>query len=348
MAKAKLVNVEWILDALAEHRLGICQLDYEWHDAIPYSAIDVKGGLAKQIREHNRLIEELVLDYAVRMEAGRPFKGVVLHLQNDGIFKYGVVHGNHRLGAYSFANGDDIGALRNKRATVGAYVIQSEWSDDVEEFARFANNDDTSQPPGRGFKMANAVWAVKHRGRKLKEVEAQTGFKASAISARIRAEDTRAEIETMGVDTTALSAGHMTRIASLKHDKHKKHVAQIASELHLASDDVSKLVADLNKTRTEAKGNKIIQDELNRRKREAVGPRSGEDPPEIRRRKAFLKGVRQFEDLWLKGNDGRPITGLSDVGYAPQDRLARQEVAVRLGDLIKLMQRAARLKGGKK
>ncbi|MHC4178446.1 MAG: hypothetical protein ACYSWU_13125 [Planctomycetota bacterium] len=344
MAKAKITPVKWIEDPLTAESVRLIGQPFKVEPAIPYSQIDIRGGLHNKAREHNSLDEDLWLEYACKMEAGHPFKYVVLFLQNDGIFKYGVAHGNHRLRAYACRHNDDTKFLRSAKATVGAYVIQSPYTDDIEEYERLANGDEGSRQ-SRGYAMNNAMWLVQHRNMSLKMAHQRTGISEAQIRDKIQADNEVATLQKMGVDVATLSQKHLVRLASLKHDSHKKHLANIAVDENMSSDDLSKMVTQVNKLRTEARGNAYIHDEYNRRKREHVGPRAAADPPELRRRKVFLRGLRNFEDLWLKGNDGRPINSLSDVGISPQDRVFRQEVVSRGQDLIKVLQRVMRIKG---
>jgi len=339
----KLLTIPWIKDALTEEDLGLSGLTYEFNPAVPYSAIDPRS--PNRAREHSRLEEEVWADYALKMEAGSPFKAVTLYLVNDGVYQFGLAHGNHRFRAYAFAHNDNTKLLRSPKATLGAYVIQSHRTDDIEEYERLANSREGKRQ-SRDYAMTNAMWLVTNRKTTLKQAERRTGIKSEEISKAIRAGEIRSKVETLGVPTNHLTPSHLIRLSALKHDSHLKHIATIAEEGHMTSEDVSKMVSRVNKL-TEAKGNAHIHDEYNRTRRERCGPSNGREPPELRKRRLFLKAFRNFEDIWFKGNDGRAVKSLSDVGIAPQDRQVREEMATRARDLITVMQNAMRLKGVK-
>lgn len=339
----EIVKVPWIDDPLTEVDLELSGLAFA-REMVPYHQIDIAGGLHNPAREHSRLDQEAWENYALKMEAHSPFKRVVLYLVEDGVFKYGVAHGNHRLRAFAYLHNDDTRALKSPKAAVGAYVLSCKWSDDVEEYSRLANNREGVRQ-SQGHALNNAVWLVQNRKMTQKAAAERTGIPASAIGDAIAATRERARLETLGISTERLSQSHLVRIGSLRHDSHKKHVAAIANEGRLSSADVSALVTKVNRLRSEARGNELIHDEYNRTRRERVGPSNGHrEDPALRLRRLFLKGLRQSEDLWLKGADGRPVKRLSDVGIAPQDRQLRAEVASRVSDLIKVMQQATRLK----
>ena len=341
----KPVIFEWIKDSITEYKLERVGLTFHFDPAIRRSTIDIQGGLHNKARENNSLDEELWMDYALKMEAGNPFVGSVFFLLNNGLYVHGVAHGNHRLRAHAFAHNDDESFLKSAQATVGGYVVDSPYTDDVEEYERLANNCEGGRQ-SREYAMINALWLVQYRKMLLTAAAQETGISSEIIGRRITANKEREHIEKMGVETHNLTPSHFTRLASLKFDSHKKHLATLANETHLTSPGLSELVTNVKKLRTEAKGNQYIHDEFVRMRRERGGPKNGQEPPEQRRRRLFLKGLRQFENLWLKGNDGRPIHSLTDVGIAPQDCQVRQEVAVRITDLIILMRRAARLGEG--
>ncbi len=346
MSRPKIIEVPWIDDPLGEHDLNLSGLPFA-PELVPYSSIDIQGGLHNRAREHSSLIEELWEDYAQKMEAGNPFKRIVLYTVNDGVFKYCPAHGNHRLRALAYVHNDDTPTLKSSKVLVGAYVIPTGYTDDIEEFERLANNKEGARQSAE-YALRNAIWLVQNRNVSLKRAAERTGLKPGAISNSIRANDTRSRIENLGVDTHCLSEKHLTRLGSLKHDSHIKHLATIANEGKISSDDLSKLVTDVNHRRTEAKGNEHIHDTYNRMRREMTGPKNGKKPPELKRRDLFLKGLRAFEDMWLRGPDGNgPINNLSDVGIAAQDVQVRKELASRGKDLVTVLERVLRLKKGK-
>lgn len=330
----------WIRCPLTEARLDRCGLSWLFEPAVPFGGIDVVAGRHNMSRETTAIDEELALKYALRMQAGHPFKVSTLFLLNDGVFANGVSHGNHRLKGYEIFHNSDTRVL--KKCLIGAYVIQSSHNDDVEQYERLANCDE-GRPQSQEYSMRNAIWLHQHRGMSLIAAERETGVKSAEISKHITANVERLNLEKMGVETYALTPSHLVRIASLKHDSHKKHVATIANEAQMPKEELSKMVTVVRKMPTEAKGNAYIHDQYNRTRRERVGPTNGKEPVMQRRRRLFLKGVRQFEDLWLRGADGKAISSLADVGIAPQDRQVRQELASRFTEIIALMRKAARL-----
>lgn len=346
----KIPQVKWIEEALTVHDLVESRVAFNPSreppiSLVPYHVIDRPGGLHNRAREHSSLDDDLWMDYALKMDAGHPFKAITLYQVNDGVFQYGVAHGNHRLRAFAFFHNDDTKILRSPKALVGAYIIESAYNDDIEEYERLANSREGKRQ-SQEYALNNAIWLVQNRNMSLKRAEQRTGISADHISGCIKADETRARAERLGIDTNNLTRAHLTRMSSLKHDSHLKHLATIANDANLSSGDTSKMVTELNRLRTEAKGNDYLHNEYNRTRRERSGPRNNSEPPELRRRRLFLKGFRQFEDLWLKGNEGHPIHSLSDVGIDPQDRQVRAEMAGRAKDLIKLMQQAMRLKEG--
>lgn len=327
-------------DPLTEERLERSGLEYIFDPSVPFASIDVVAGRHNPAREGVALDEELCLEYAIKMGAKLPFKAVTLYLQNDGVFLHGVAHGNHRLAGVEIEQSHDTPAL--KKVVIGAYIIQSSHNDDVEQYERLANGDEGwRQSPA--YALKNAIWLHQHRGMSLKSAGADTGISPDTISNQITATTERLNLEKMGVETNELTPAHLVRIAALKHDSHKKHLAVIANDARMPSGELSKMVAVVRKMPTEAKGNQYIHDQYNRTRRERVGPREDREPLMQRRRRLFLKGIRQFEDLWLHGADGKAITSLSDVGISPQDRQVRQELASRFSELIDIMRRAARI-----
>lgn len=341
----KPIKEKWFEDALTIEDLGLSGLKHHFDPAVRYSTIDINGGRHNKARENPHLDEEHCLDLAGKMEAGHPFRAVTLFMLNDGIFVHGVAHGNHRLRSYALLHNDDTRFLKSAQAVIGAHVIESPYSDDVEEYERLANaREGRGLPPS--YQLNTAIWLVQHRKMSKKGAFERTGISAEVISGRIIADRERQYVETMGVETHNLTPTHLKRLASLTHDSHKKHLATLANDGHITSEDLSKMVTHVKKLRTEAKGNEYIHDEYNRTRRERCGPKNDREPPEQRRRRLFLKGLRQFEDLWLKGNDGRPIHSLNDVGISPQDRIVRQEIADRARELVGLMQKVMRLKNG--
>lgn len=332
------VKFEWIKDALTEHGMKEAGLTFHFDPAVRYSTVDVEGGHRNKVRQDNNLIEELWMKLALKMEAGSPFQAPVLFMLNDGLFVYGLAHGNHRMRSYSFVHNDNAAFLKSARATFGAYVIDSPYTEDVEEYERLANNPN-GESQARDYALINGVWLVQQRKLSLKVASQKSGISTTVISRKIAAEKEQQDIEKMGVETHNLTPSHFSRLASLKFESHKKHLATLANDSRISSEDLSREVAEIRKLRTEARGNEYIHDLDKRMRRERGGPK-GAELPTVRRRRLFLKGLRQFEDLWRKGNEGKAIHSLTAVGIARQDTQVRQDVAKRIKDLIRIMQNA--------
>jgi hypothetical protein len=262
-----------------------------------------------------------VLDYAQRMEAGHGFNMMVLWRIKDT--SYGILAGNHRHGAVEslLSDADD--------PTITAYVVPGPYGFDHKRFETTSNPMNGNRN-GENHALDTAVMLVREGDMSPRLAAAECGVTSERVSATIRADDVRCELECAKVDARKLTDTALTRISSIRAKANRLRVAEAILEANMVTSDVDALVAAVNKTTSVPKAKACVDKAIQQKQ---VDISTGYRSP---LRKRFRKPLRALTTVLYEGCNGRPIMSVKDIGLSKtNDKEAVADLARSASDVIR-------------
>lgn len=229
----------WTKDPRVEQQLKKLRIKYEIAE-IPIDQIDVKRSLQTQGRHDTRLDEDLVVKYAMAIEAGDSLPAIVLLRSKSA--KHLVLSGNHRVAGAQLAG-----------ATVSAYVIEL-----ADEFLRdylpvlFNVIEGRSQPLTEV--TAYGVRAVTKYGIKPVAAAQMLNIKPRVLGEAIRAQAVYDRLTHLGVRVH--EGTHQNALLALHrlvdNDNVLAAVARLCVSKKRAGTDTIQVVKEVRSKRTES------------------------------------------------------------------------------------------------
>lgn len=296
--------MEWIRDQVVEKKLA--DLGAKWE----FKIIKISSLLIEESKQNNArfkpIDDEQVLKYAVAMEGGMPFVGIVITPQHK------ILAGNHRVAAAIWAN----------EKVIGAYVVKN---GDQRMYDTFIRADNTRH--GQGLDDEEAIQHCIHRhvvnGESLTDLNKEYFGGSTAKYQRLlgawQANVVATHLSAEGVDVdklrcicgrTALQRLHVlcpSEHGGMRMIRVLREAAQTAIKHRLGEGDVQLMVRSVKDTKSESEALEAIK-EFSRQHGKAL--RSG---PALPKRKEFLKRLSCLVNYLATGNDGHPFTSLAEL-----------------------------------
>lgn len=223
-------------DTVVEARLKREGVEFEYHESVNLTDIDVAGSLRNQAR-FDPLTKTNVERYALKMIDGEEFPPIIVFSGPKG---YTIVDGNHRVAA----------ATEAERSTIDAYVLDALDPLTITRLTRTWNIGN-----GQGLTQAEvleqAIYLVKNTPYTQLEVAKMVGMNSRTLGGHIRARDGKEKLYALGVAAESLSTSHLEALAQLKDDAVLAEAARLAIRANLPIVRVQSMVQDVLKGTSE-------------------------------------------------------------------------------------------------
>lgn len=243
--------MRWLKDPLVESNLRELGIKFEVAVGIPSADIDRAEGLRRQVRLTGKLMDDVVLRYAMRMEEpAAVFKMPILQWEKKRK-SYFPWSGNHRLGSFDLA---DLPLPK----VVDAYVV--EVFDPVMQdlLPRLVNTWEAVVGMSKEEAIINARFMVEKHGMPVEVAAQKFGLKKEAIYRDQRAEETRVKASALGASVNGFTKTILTRLHTISGNANVlKKTCKLLHDYKVKGKEAEAVVDDVRAGETEAQ--QIVQ-----------------------------------------------------------------------------------------
>jgi len=223
---------------VVEEWLESFSVDWDYKPAFAMSKIDLKESVRNQARLDNPLDEDRVELIAEGIENGDKIPPVVGYLKNNKLI---LIDGNHRVNAWELCGSK----------TVPVYVVKEANVEVLTEMTYQANAKHPT-PNTQEERIQHAIFMVQ-QGRSQIDAAGTMNVKVLELQRAWAKTEVERRALAVGVsirEWSKVSVSSKVRINALKNDDVFAKCVTVVSEIKLPTEEVSKLVADVNRKRT--------------------------------------------------------------------------------------------------
>jgi hypothetical protein len=336
---------KWTTDAIAESKIKAIGIGFRYVKGLEIAKIDIAGSRRNNARLREQWNEDLSVEYGVAMADGDTFPAPVLREVSGGTYKYFVLSGNHRIGAATMLNDKMI----------DAYIVEGDDEMAFEIITRSANRwMGDRQTKEEAVEHARALIAKYNRPQQ--EVAKLFGLKPNWLSNALRAEDTRDEMEKLGLHSRELPRATILHLSQLSDNERVfRKAGYLASKFKLPAERVKDIVIAAKGQKSEQGAIDVlkrVEDDL--RSETAVATVAAASPVYTRpERTRLFQYVNTLHNFLNTGRSGQPFATLEQIGVTSvHDRHELRErfrsVRVHMDEMFRHAEKATLSKNGKK
>ncbi len=241
-------NVKWVKDPKVESNLRRLGIKFEIVTGIPLSTIDREEGLRRQVRLSGRLMDDVVLKYAIAMEDEQAaFPMVILQREKRRLWPWS---GNHRLGSAEMVNVQHV----------DAYCVEVFDPVMMDLLPRLVNTWEAVVGMSREESIINAKFMVDKHGMSVAEACKLFGVKDKAVYSYGRAEEMKSKIQNIGVPVNGFAKSTLDDMHRIKNLNALRETASLLHKHKLKGNEAKNVIEDVIKRDTES----LQLEEINR------------------------------------------------------------------------------------
>lgn len=294
------MELVWIEDLKAERDLRKLGISFSVQ-SVSFSAIDLIESIDNLARLIEPLRRELIDEYKMAMLDGDAFPMVVVRKVKS---VYILLGGNQRCTAIKELITE---GMISATVEIPLYLIA------VETEPMFIAAAVRSLNVGHGGRatfderIAHAVWMVKHEGMAIKDVAGLFKVGANTIQTRLRAEDTRSELQRSGVEASQLTQHTLDKLSQLRHDnKTFRQLGALVTQHTVTGDRLDQVVAEVRKKKSDSDRMMAVKEfekELAASSATSSVRKNGARTPLRPRRDRLFSELRRLSN-WLENGSG--------------------------------------------
>lgn len=294
---------EWRNDPDAEAVLQYVGVESELRE-VCLEEVDWVASANNCARLQDPLNQQKIDEYEAAMRRGDRFPRVVVEDSKKG---YVILGGNQRCNAQKQID---------PKAVVGAYCVSPLTEGHREAIIRSLNSRH-GWGMDRAERLDHGVHLVRKFGFSADDAAHLMQVSPNRINARIRAENTRAELAKSGINSNPMSLVQLEEIGKINDDYLRKQVAKEVEQHSPSGEDTRNAVRAILSQRDKASRVKLLREwkaELG--SRQELKKKRGKIS--LPRRDKMLRHLTTFSDFLERGNDG--------TGFSSLDELSMSEV----------------------
>ena len=297
------VSREWRADPDAETILrDIAKLPYVI-GTIGLTEVDWSESANNCARLTDPLNAEKIEDYATCMNRGDVFPRIVVE-RHKKKGRYVILGGNQRSAALK-----SIDAT----AAIDCYIVDPLTSDERELVIRSLNSRH-GWGSTKEERVEHAVFLVRKHGMHVETVARAMVVSDHSILQRIRAEDERARLASVGIDASSMSLRGLSTLASIPDESLRNSAAKAAVETSARGEKIAELAAVVSKARSKAAASSAIA-EFKKAADAIAEIKSNKKSGRLKkpRREKALYLLTSLCDFLERGNDGQSFSTLDEL-----------------------------------
>ena len=262
-------------------------VEFELNSEFPLKKIDFDSSLKNQARLKISLYEDIVERYAELMEAGTPFPPAVGYMKNNKLI---FIDGNHR----GQAN------LLMDNSTMPVYVVKGANASKIIALT-FTANTSHGLPNKEEERVEHALHMVRE-GVTQAYAANMMGLKTAEVQGAWRRAEADRRAAAVGINKNqwnAIAAPSRVRVSSISNDLVMKKAVSVITKLNMKATEISLLISDIKKQRTDAERTKMLNAILKERSSEVGVVTRGSKSTQSRRYLLLTHGKGLVKDLHL-------------------------------------------------
>lgn len=226
---------KWLTDAGAT---------FSFQERFNLSKIDREESFRNQARIGAPIDEDVVLTYAVAMDKGDVFPPIVVYQKNG---RYVNIDGNHRYDSARMVNKDHLPAYTVDNPTPALVALLT-----------YNANTKHGKPTSLQERLRQGTLLVE-MGATRADVARNLNVPIRQLNAHIDQVNTDKRFQSLGITRwDSLARGIRTRLNDIRADRVMKAAANITIRAKLVTEDVNRLVKEINEKRNESEQIKVV------------------------------------------------------------------------------------------